>query len=61
MVLTRDLVRQAFLAPYFSPADLEVVPQYAPLLVFILCLAIGLTLIAYMLWLAARAGKESRP
>lgn len=60
MVLMRDLVRQAFLAPYFSPAELTVVPQYSPLVVFGLALAVGLILIAYMLRLAARAGKEAR-
>ncbi len=61
MVMVRDLIRHATLAPYFTPADLKVIPQYSSLLVFGLCLAVGLPFIAYMLWLATRAGKEARP
>ncbi|PIE61268.1 MAG: hypothetical protein CSA29_04215 [Desulfobacterales bacterium] len=59
MVLMRDLLRKAYLAPYFSPSDLNVVPDYSPLVLFLLSFAVGLALIAYMLKLAASAGKEN--
>jgi len=58
MVLMRDLVRTAYLQPYFSLGDLEVVPQYSPLIFFLLVLVGGLALIAYMIRLALNCGKE---
>ncbi len=58
MILMRDLVRRAFLAPYFSPVDLQVKPEYSPMIVFILSLLIGGAFIAYMLRLAFRTYKE---
>lgn len=61
MVVMRDLVRRAFLAPYFSPADLTVVPQYSPLVVFGISLAAGVACIVYMLILAARADEKVQP
>jgi hypothetical protein len=60
MILMRDLLRRAFLAPYFAPTDLEVVPQYSPMIVFFLSLVIGLGIVGYMLVLAARAVREVR-
>ena len=59
MVLMRDLVRRAYLAPYFSPADLKVVPQYSSMVVFFISLIIGLAIIAYMIRLAINASRES--
>jgi len=59
MVLIRDLVRRAYLAPYFSPDSLVVAPQYSPMVIFWLALLLGLGIIAYMLRLALNAGKES--
>ncbi|WDP92191.1 MAG: hypothetical protein HUN04_21695 [Desulfobacter sp.] len=59
MVLVRDLLRRAFLAPYFSPEDLTVVPEYSPMVLFLVSFALGLALIAYMLKIAASAGKEA--
>lgn len=58
MVLMRDLVRTAYLQPYFSLGDLEVATQYSPLIFFLLVLAGGLVLIAYMIKLALNCGKE---
>ncbi len=49
MVTVRELVRRQTLAPWFSTADLTVVPQYSPLLVFLLIFAAGLALIWYMI------------
>lgn len=50
----RDLVRAAYLAPYFHPEKLNVVPQYGPLVVFLVCLAAVLGLIWYMAALYGR-------
>ncbi|MGV1101076.1 hypothetical protein ACUUL3_16900 [Thiovibrio sp. JS02] len=58
MILVRDLARQAYLAPYFHPADLAVKPQWSPFLLFLVILAAGLATVAYMLKLAAGVGKE---
>jgi len=55
MLLVRDLVRVAYLRPYFSLADLEVVPQYSPLLLFLVIFVAGLALIGWMARLAWRA------
>jgi hypothetical protein len=59
MVVVRDLVRLARLAPHFHPEDLTVVPQYSPALVFLGSLVLGLAAIVWMLKQAAQAGKES--
>ncbi len=61
MILVRELTRQAYLAPYFKPADLTVVPQYSPFFVFLVVLVAGLAVVVYMLQLAAQAHKEVRP
>jgi len=58
MILVRDLVRQAYLSPYFHPADLRLVPQWSPLFLFLAILVLGLAVVAYMLRLAARVPKE---
>ncbi|MFA7383786.1 MAG: hypothetical protein WC001_10080 [Desulfurivibrionaceae bacterium] len=60
MVLMRDLVRQAYLSPYFHPADLQVVPQWSPLFLFLAILVIGIAVVIYMLRLAARVPEEVR-
>lgn len=62
MILIRDLVRAAYLKPWFSVSDLEVVPQYSPLLVFLLFLAGGAALIGWMMKLVRRTvlNKEMR-
>jgi len=60
MVLVRDLARQAYLAPYFHPADLQFVPQWSPMLLFIAILVIGVAVVVYMLRLAARVPEEVR-
>jgi len=60
MIMVRDLVRQAYLAPYFKPADLVLAPQYSPMIVFLVSLVIGLAAVAYMLKLAVESGREVR-
>ena len=54
MAVTRDLLRGAYLEPYFSPTDLTVAPQYSPFYVFLAAFAVGLLALAYMLLLARR-------
>ncbi len=58
MVLMRDLVRTGFLAPYYSLSDLQVVPEYSPLIFFLVVFAGGLALVGYMLKLALECRKE---
>jgi hypothetical protein len=60
MVLVRDLARQAYLAEYFHPADLQVVPQWSPMFLFLAILVIGIAVVIYMLRLAARVPEEVR-
>ncbi len=59
MVITRDLLREAYLRPYFSPESLPVTGQASPALAFLVALVIGSALIFWLLRLAAGAGKES--
>jgi len=58
MILMRDMVRFAYLNPYFHPADLTVTPQYSPLIFFLVVFAIGLVLVGYMIKLALGCKKE---
>jgi len=58
MVLVRDFVRTAYLAPVFSPADLTVAPQAGPMIWFFAALlAVGGVLV-YVLREAWRARPE---
>ncbi|MCA1905549.1 MAG: hypothetical protein LDL11_03035 [Desulfarculus sp.] len=59
MALTRDLLRAAYLKPFFSPEGLPVTAQASPALVFLAALIVGSILIFWLLRLAAGAGKES--
>lgn len=59
MVLMRDLVRTAYLSGYYHPSERTVVPEYAPLYIFIAVLVVGLGAVFYMLKLAFEAGKEA--
>jgi hypothetical protein len=52
MVLVRDLVRSAYLAPHFHPRDLEVIPQVSPLVVFVISL---LAVVGVLVWILRRA------
>lgn len=65
MVLMRDLVRRAYLAPYFELSDLAMakVPQYGLMLLFFVILVAGLVSVFYMLkfgYVALRSEKEVR-
>lgn len=58
MILMRDLVRVAYLKPYFQLSDLVVRPEYSPLIFFLVVFAGGLALIGFMLKLAFGCRKE---
>lgn len=60
MVFQRDLVRDAYLSPYFDVSDRVVTGESLPLVLFVITLIAGLAVIAWMLKLAAEAGKEAR-
>jgi hypothetical protein len=59
MVLVREFARRLTLAPWFKTSDLEVIPQYSPLFVFLIIFAGGLCLIWYMIRLVL-TDKEMR-
>lgn len=59
MVLIRDMVRTAYLKPYFALSDLKVEPQYSPMIIFIVTLIAGIGLIGYMLKLATKQREVS--
>lgn len=59
MVLLRDLVRSAYLDPYFAMSNREVLGEYTPLVLFIITLVAGLAIIGWMLKVAAEV-KEVR-
>lgn len=59
MILIRDLVRTAYLKPYFSVTDLEVVSQYSPMVFFLIIFLGGLALNYWIFKLAWRViGKK---
>ena len=58
MILIRDLVRIAYLEPYFQVSDLPLKAQYSPLIFFLVVFAAGLAIIGYMLKLAFGCRKE---
>jgi hypothetical protein len=59
MVLMREALRVSYLKPYFFPSELEVVPQYSPMILFLIIFAGGLAVMWYMLKLAIQV-KEVR-
>lgn len=59
MIIQRDLVRAAYLGKIFSPVDLEILPQFSPLILFLVTFIAGLGIIFYMvkaIWLTG--GRE---
>lgn len=56
MIGLRDLVRMAYLEPYFHPSDLEVTAQYGPMYFFLISFVIGIGAIAYMFKLHRQDG-----
>jgi len=58
MIFMRDLVRVAYLKPYFQLSDLTVTSEYSSLMLFLVTFVIGLAMIGYMLKLALGCRKE---
>lgn len=48
MILARDMLRSAYLAPWFSPSELTVQPAYSPFIIFLASFIGGLVLIGWM-------------
>jgi hypothetical protein len=61
MVLVRDQLRRAMLAPFFSPENLTVDPQSGPLVLFIAALVLVSLAVWILLRLAVKSGREARP
>jgi hypothetical protein len=59
MALMREVVRFGYLDGVFHPRELAVESQISPMILFLVVFAIGIGCVAYMLKLAARAGKEA--
>lgn len=55
MTFLRDFVRTGYLSPLFSPAQLTVVPQYGPMVLFAVTLVAGLSALAWMILKAKEA------
>ncbi len=56
MAVMRELVRKAYLAPYYSPSDIKDVAQYSPFIMFLCALVVGGAIMAWVLKQARRAG-----
>lgn len=52
MTVVRDLSRAGYIGRYFSPGDLQLVPQYSPMFVFLAVFVAGLLLIGWMVKIA---------
>ncbi|MDD2337139.1 MAG: hypothetical protein PHD01_11240 [Geobacteraceae bacterium] len=61
MSYLRDVVRTAYLQPYFSPVALPVVPQFGAIAMFLIALLAGLVTVAWMMWKAASALGVTKP
>jgi hypothetical protein len=56
MTIARDLLRVEYLKPWFALADLPVLPQYSPLLAFLLIGGAVVWVVGWMLKMACSAG-----
>lgn len=59
MVGVREMMRIFYLEPYYSIQEVGMKGEYSPMIMFGIVLVVGLVAIAYILRLAARAGKEA--
>lgn len=60
MVALRAWLRSASLQPYFSLDQLQIAPQYSPMLLFVAALLLGSLLISWLLYQAALALRAAR-
>ena len=61
MIAMRDVLRNLALAPYFSPSQLPVAPQWGIILLFVLLFVAGLATLYYMLRKVAIATRMQVP
>jgi hypothetical protein len=59
MVALRAWLRSAFLQPHFTLDQLQVAPQYSPLLVFAIVLLLGCVVISWLLYQATKAARQN--
>jgi len=55
MVMMRDMVRTAYLKPFFSLSDLQAGSQYSPMIAFLIALMISIGIIVYVIRLAMKS------
>jgi len=55
MVMMRDMVRTAYLKPFFSLSDLQAGSQYSPMIAFLIALVISIGIIVYVIRLAIKS------
>lgn len=59
MILMRDMLRTAYLAPYFRLEDIPVTPQYSPMILFFAAFIGTLVIVIYVLRLCANRRCEN--
>ncbi|MCD4689782.1 MAG: hypothetical protein K8R55_10710 [Desulfuromonadaceae bacterium] len=59
MVSLRAWLRSAFLQPHFTLDQLQVTPQYSPLLIFLIVLLFGSSVIGWLIYQATKAARQS--
>jgi len=59
MAVMRDLVRRAYLAPYFKVTDLQVLGQYTPLLAFLILLILVATVLVHAIRIGMKRTRKS--
>jgi hypothetical protein len=57
----RDIVRTAYLQPYFSSGSLTVVSQYGAMSMFLIALLAGLGTVVWLIWKAAASLGVTKP
>ncbi|MFW6332026.1 MAG: hypothetical protein ACOC23_01865 [Thermodesulfobacteriota bacterium] len=59
MTVMRDLVRRAYLAPYFKVSDLQVLGQYTPLLAFLIILIVVAAVLVHAIRIGMKQTRKS--
>ena len=54
MIIMRDMVRTAYLRPFFDVSELEVTHQYSPMIFFLVSLVVGIGIVGYIIRLALK-------
>ncbi len=59
MTVMRDLVRRAYLAPYFKVSDLQVLGQYTPLIAFLIILIVVAAVLVHAIRIGMKRARKS--